>query len=174
MIICQIWFGDGKMQRLKILVLVFLCVLWGCSNLSDPRFSKDYYNERMLQLTRKSNLIANDKTKLVIFSTFLSRLDSQKYEDGEYFFVEVDFVDEKIKFKDLSFSLLGESPKKVEKIKNLKQYNVSTHAPWNECYLVVFESVYPTEISKLALEIKVRGYEKRLLFDYGFRVENIL
>lgn len=162
------------MQGLKIFVLAFVCVLWGCSNLSDPRFSKDYYDERRLQLTRKSNLIADEKTKLVAFSTFLSRLDSQKYEDGEYFFVEIDYVDEKIKFKDLTFSLLGESPIKIEKIKDIKQYNIYTHAPWNECYLVVFESVYPTEISKLALEIKVKGYEKRLLFDYGFRIENIL
>lgn len=152
------------------IIAVFFCA---CSNLDSERFSKDFFEERRVQLTRKVELIANGKTRLVAFCTYVSQLDSKKYPDGEYFFLEIDFVDEKIKMSDLQFTLLGEKPLEITTIPhNDKEFFQHTH--WNQGYLLRFDSVPRTEYAVLSLMLKVKGYSDNLKFNYGFKVENIL
>lgn len=152
------------------IIAVFFCA---CSNLDSERFSKDFFEERRVQLTRKVELIANGKTRLVAFCTYVSQLDSKKYPDGEYFFLEIDFVDEKIKMSDLQFTLLGERPLEITTIPhNDKEFFQHTH--WNQGYLLRFDSVPRTEYAVLSLMLKVKGYPDNLKFNYGFKVENIL
>lgn len=152
------------------IIAVFFCA---CSNLDSERFSKDFFEERRVQLTRKVELIANGKTRLVAFCTYVSQLDSKKYPDGEYFFLEIDFVDEKIKMSDLQFTLLGEKPLEITTIPhNDKEFFQHTH--WNQGYLLRFDSVPRTEYAVLSLMLKVKGYPDNLKFNYGFKVENIL
>lgn len=152
------------------IIAVFFCA---CSNLDSERFSKDFFEERRVQLTRKVELIANGKTRLVAFCTYVSQLDSKKYPDGEYFFLEIDFVDEKIKMSDLQFTLLGEKPLEITTIPhNDKEFFQHTH--WNQGYLLRFDSVPRTEYAVLSLMLKVKDYPDNLKFNYGFKVENIL
>lgn len=158
---------------LKILYCVIAFFLYACSNLDSPHFSKDFIDERRMQLTRKVELVAENKTLLVVFCTYVSQLDSKKYPDGEYFFVEVDFVDEKLKMSDLQFTLLDEKPTEITTIPhNDKDFFQHTH--WNEGYLLRFDSVPRTEYAILSLDLKVKGYSEVLKFNYGFKVENIL
>ena len=154
------------MQRLWVIWILFLC---GCSNLNDSRFSKNFYEEKRMQLTRKAEWIENQRTKLVAFSTFMSHLDFEAYPEGEVFLVEIVFEDSKLSFKDISFSLLGEKPIKIEKIKD-EDKGVYRHSPWNVLYMVYFDSVSPSDVSKIVLEMKVKG--EILKFDYSYVVEN--
>lgn len=126
-----------------------------------------------MQLTRKVELIADGKVHLVVFCTYVSQLDSEKYPDGEYFFVEVAFEDERLKIGDLSFTLLGEKPLEMTTIPH-NDKDFFQHTRWNEGYLLRFESVPRTEYAILSLDLRVKGYSKVLKFNYGFKVENIL
>ena len=126
-----------------------------------------------MQLTRKVALIDKDKTQLVVFCTYVSQLDSEKYPDGEYFFIEVAFENEKLKMSDLQFTLLGEKPTEITTIPhNDKEFFQHTH--WNQGYLLRFDSVPRTEYAILSLVLKVKDYSEVLKFNYGFKVENIL
>lgn len=157
----------------KILYCAIAILFCACSNLNSPHFSKDFIEERRMQLTRKVELVAGDKTRLVVFCTYVSQLDSEKYPDGEYFFVEVDFVDDKLKMSDLQFTLLDEKPLEITTIPhNDKDFFQHTH--WNEGYLLRFDSVPRTEYAVLSLDLRVKGYPNVLRFNYGFKVENIL
>lgn len=158
---------------LRILYCVIAVVFCACSNLSSERFSKDFYEERRMQLTRKVELIDKGKTQLVVFCTYVSQLDSVKYPEGEYFFIEVAFENEKLKMSDLQFTLLDEKPIEITTIPhNDKEFFQHTH--WNQGYLLRFDSVPRTEYAILSLVLKVKGYSEVLKFNYGFKVENIL
>lgn len=126
-----------------------------------------------MQLTRKAVLATKEKTLLVVFCTYVSQLDSEKYPDGEYFFIEVDYVDENIKMSDLQFTLLDKKPLEITTIPhNDKDFYQHTH--WNKGYLLRFDSVPRTEYALLSLDLKVKGFKQVLKFNYGFKVENIL
>lgn len=158
---------------MRVLYCALALVFCACSNLDSERFSKDFYEERRVQLTRKVELIAKGKTQLVVFCTYVSQLDSEKYPDGEYFFIEVAFENEKIKMSDLQFTLLGEKPIEITTIPhNDKDFFQHTH--WNKGYLLRFASVPRTEYAVLSLTLRVKGYPDNLKFNYGFKVENIL
>lgn len=148
----------------------------GCSNLNHPRFSKNFYDEKRMQLTRKADLIENQKTALVAFSTYLSDLESDRYPNNEVFLIEIAFENEKIKPKDISFTLLDKAPIKVQKLskKDEKAMRLYRHSPWNECFIVYFDSVLPIDITNVALKMHIKGYEQELVFDYSYVVENVL
>lgn len=158
---------------MRVLYCALALVFCACSNLDSERFSKDFYEERRVQLTRKAELIAKDKTQLVVFCTYVSQLDSKKYPDGEYFFIEVAFENEKIKMSDLQFTLLGEKPIEITTIPN-NDKDFFQHTHWNKGYLLRFSSVPRTEYAVLSLTLRVKGYPDNLKFNYGFKVENIL
>lgn len=157
----------------KILYCAIAVLFCACSNLNSPHFSKDFIEERRMQLTRKVELVTGDKTRLVVFCTYISQLDSDKYPDGEYFFIEVDFIDKKLGIKDLQFSLLDEKPLEITTIP-YSDKDFFQHTHWNEGYLLRFDSVPRTEFAVLSLDLKVKGYSEILKFNYGFKVENIL
>lgn len=150
--------------------------LMGCSNLDHSRFSKDFYEEKRLQLTRKSELIVKDKVKLVAFATYMSELDFETYPKGEVFLVEIAFNDETITMKDISFSLLDRKPLKIQKVspKMQKKQKLFKHSPWNQMYLITFKPILPIETTKILLEMKVKGQSADLFFDYSYIVENVL
>ncbi|RDU69479.1 hypothetical protein CQA62_02185 [Helicobacter cholecystus] len=156
----------------RILFGLYALLMCACSNLSDPRFSKDFYEEKMMQLTRKGEIIAKNKTQVVMFVTYLSELNREKYEDGEYFFVEISFEDEKLGIKDINFSLAGDSPIEIAYIKDPQKQNFYIHSPWNKGYLVKFEPVAQTELATLNL-LAMIGKEV-MVFDYSFKHEGIL
>lgn len=161
---------------MRIFGFLIALFLLACSNLSSPRFSKNFYEEKRLQLTRKSELIENGKTALVAFSTYVSSLDFKTYPNGEVFLVELAFENDKIKFDDLSFSLLGRKPFKVQKVSQIMQKTQKffIHSQWNELYLVFFESVSPMETTDIVLKMHIRGRAQELSFDYSYIVENVL
>lgn len=156
----------------KILFGIYALLMCACSNLDDPRFSKDFYEEKMMQLTRKSELISKNKTQVVMFVTYLTELDREKYEDGEYFFVEISFENEKLSIKDVKFSLAGYSPAEVKYIKNPQKEKFHIHSPWNKGYLVKFDPIPQTEIATLNLLATVKG--EVMVFDYSFKYESVL
>ena len=127
-------------------------------------------------MTRKAELIENGKTALVAFSTYMSDLDFQTYPKGEVFLMEIAFEDERIKFSDLSFSLLGKKPIKIKKVSKKMQETQKffSHSHWNELYLLSFESVLPIETANIVLKMHIKGKEQELLFDYSYIVENVL
>lgn len=162
--------------EMRILWALGMFLLVGCSNLENPRFSKGFYEEKRLQLTRKADLIEGDKTSLVAFATYLSDLETESYPKNEVFLVEIVFENEKIKPKDISYTLLGKKPIKVKKLskseeKKLKAYR---HSPWNELFIVYFDAVLPIDIANVVLKMHVKGRKQELIFDYSYVVENIL
>lgn len=147
----------------------------GCSNLSNPRFSEGFYEEKRLQLTRKADLIENGRVSLVAFATYLSDLESGKYPKNEVFLVEIAFESDKIKPKDISFSLLEEKPLSVKKLSSReeKELRVFRHSPWNRIFLVRFDAVSPVNITNVVLKMHIRKTQE-LVFDYSYVVENVL
>lgn len=164
---------QSSREMLKILYVIIAFFFSACSNLDSERFSKDFVEERRVQLTRKAELIVEGKTRLVAFCTYVSQLDSEKYPDGEYFFLEIDFADEKINIGDLQFSLLGERPVEITTV-HYGDRDFFQHTHWNKGYLLRFSSVPRTEFAILSLILKIKNYPNILKFDYGFKVENIL
>lgn len=156
----------------RIWLWLWALMFYACSNLDDPRFSKNFYEEKMMQVTRKSEIVENGKTQVVMFSTYLTELDKEKYEDGEYFFIEIDFVDEKTSIKDVSFFLAGFSPLEVKYLKNPQKLGYHIHSPWNKGYLVKFEDISQTEVATLKLIVKIKKWEMK--FDYSFKYESVL
>lgn len=156
----------------KFLLGLYSLVFCACSNLDDPRFSENFYQEKMMQVTRKSEIIVEGKTQIVMFTTYLSELDREKYENGEYFFVEIDFEDEKIGIRDVHFFLAGYKPVEIKFIKNPNKEGFFVHSPWNKGYLVRFDSIPQTEISTLKLIAKIKN--KEMKFDYSFKNESVL
>lgn len=156
----------------RVWLWLYALIFCACSNLDDPRFSKNFYEEKMMQVTRKSEIVLKGKTQIVMFSTYLSELDREKYSDGEYFFIEIDFEDEKKGIKDVEFVLAGHTPAEIKYIKNPKKEGFYIHSPWNRGYLVRFDSIPQTEIATLNLIAKFEGREMR--FDYSFKDESIL
>lgn len=155
--------------------IFFIFFLIGCSNLSNPRFSEGFYEEKRLQLTRKADLIENGRALLVAFATYLSDLESGKYPKNEVFLIEVAFESDKIKPKDISFSLLGKKPLSVKKLssKEEKALRVFRHSPWNQVFLVSFDAVSPVDITNVVLKMHIRK-TRELVFDYSYVVENVL
>ena len=121
----------------RVWLWLYALIFCACSNLDDPRFSKNFYEEKMMQVTRKSEIVLKGKTQIVMFSTYLSELDREKYSDGEYFFIEIDFEDEKKGIKDVEFVLAGHTPAEIKYIKNPKKEGFYIHSPWNRGYLIL-------------------------------------
>ena len=115
----------------RVWLWLYALIFCACSNLDDPRFSKNFYEEKMMQVTRKSEIVLKGKTQIVMFSTYLSELDREKYSDGEYFFIEIDFEDERKGIKDVEFVLAGHTPAEIKYIKNPKKEGFYIHSPWN-------------------------------------------
>lgn len=151
-------------------------VFFGCSNLNNPRFSEGFYEEKRIQLTRKDSLIEKDRASLVAFSTYLSDLESDKYPRQEVFLIEIAFEDERIKPKDITYTLLEKAPTKIQKLSKSqeKAMRVYRHSPWNQLFLVYFDAVLPMDISNVILKMHIKGKKQELSFDYSYIVENVL
>lgn len=146
----------------------------GCSNLNNPRFSKGFYEEKSLQLTRRATLSNQGKTEIIAFSTYVSELDPHAFPQGEVFLVEVVFENENLKFKDLSFSLFGKKPLKLERISKKGQKLFYRHNSWSELFLVYFDSMLPVDAASVVLNMLIIPRNQSLEFDYSYVVSNQL
>lgn len=148
----------------------------GCSNLSNPRFSKGFYEEKSLQLTRKATLVGKEKTEIVAFSTYVSELDPRAFPKGEVFLVEVIFENESIKPKDVSFLLFNKKPLKIKRLskKDEKLYKFYRHSSWSELFLIYFDSMFPVDAANIVLKMLIVPKEQSLKFDYSYVVSNKL
>lgn len=161
---------------MRVFFLLLGLIFWGCSNLNNPRFSKGFYEEKSLQLTRKATLIGKEKTDIVAFSTYVSELDPQTFPKGEVFLVEVIFENENIKPKDLSFLLFGKKPLEIKRLskKDQKLYRFYRHNSWSELFLVYFDSMLPVDAASVVLKMLIAPKDQSLEFDYSYVVSNQL
>ncbi len=144
------------MRATSFISIFLLSLLFsGCSFYNEV-IKQSANEEKIMQVTKKGEIVSSLETKSVLFATYLNRLEPDKYKDGEYFlinsYINDDFKDiEKRGLNNPFYSIeLGDSRaqnlKKPVKIVYLdkddelvKRYSIYNR--WGENYLVEFESV---------------------------------
>lgn len=135
-------------MRFFIFGILSLFLLNGCANLQSfkSKLIPSKPEESYIQATRKSELVFEDTTRIVLIAVHLNAYDEEKYphERGEVFFIDVYRSEQNsLGFLENGYRLTlnnGESPTKITRLHNkdlqgLMQQNAMR---WGEYYLVTF------------------------------------
>lgn len=130
------------------ILIVSLVLLCGCVDVKSfkSRLIPSKPEESYIQATRKSELVFNEITRIVLIAVHLNAYDEEHYphEKGEVFFVDV-YQNEQntLGFLENHYQLTlsnGESPIKVTRLQreDLQDFMQQNAMRWGEYYLIEF------------------------------------
>lgn len=130
------------------ILILSLAVLSGCVDVDSvkSKLIPSKPEESYIQATRKSELVFDETTRIVLIAVHLNAYDEQKYphEKGEIFFVDVYQSAQNSKgFLENGYNLKlsnGESPVKITRLQkeDLRDFMLSNAMRWGEYYWVEF------------------------------------
>ena len=161
------------MLRISLFILLFLS---GCAKFDyfNPIASKP--EESYVQATRKTELIFEDKTQIVLIATHLNAYNSKAYlhSEGEVFFVDVYQSAQNGKsFLENGYDLKlnnGQIPLEVKRLQKeeLTGLMAQNSMRWGEYYLFRFAPQGKRERDNLGLVLSHQDFGKNFLI-FGFK-----
>lgn len=152
-------------------------VLWfvGCADsVNLMRFTPTSLQESYIQATRKTEIIYQEKTQIILIATHLNEFDEEKYpkQRGEVFFINV-YQSEGEKDFLKAYNLVlnnGEKPLKVTPLKayDLEGLMAEYAIPWGEYYLLEFSPQNKRTQDRLSLTISHQKFGESTL-NFGFK-----
>ncbi|WP_104722593.1 hypothetical protein [Helicobacter mesocricetorum] len=157
---------------------VYLSVLWfvGCatSPVNFMKLTPTSLEESYIQATRKTEIIYQEKTQIILIATHLSEFDEETYpkQKGEVFFISV-YQSERERGFLKEYNLVlndGEKPLKVTPLKasELKGLMAEYAIPWGEHYLLEFSPQNKRIQDRLSITISHKKFGENTL-NFGFK-----
>ncbi|MDE5603013.1 MAG: hypothetical protein K2I71_03720 [Helicobacter sp.] len=158
--------------------LFYFSILWlvGCANdsVNFIKLTPSFLEESYIQATRKTEIIYQQKTQIILIATHLNEFDKEAYhkQKGEVFFVSVYQSDGgKDFFKEYNLVLNnGEKPLKITPLKasELEGLMAEYAMPWGEYYLLEFPPQNKRIQDRLSLTISHKKFGENTL-NFGFK-----
>lgn len=165
------FFKDG------ILIFIFT-IFSGCVDIDSvkSRLIPSKPEESYIQATRKSELVFDETTRIVLIAVHLNTFDEQKYphEKGEIFFIDVYQSAQNSKgFLENNYRLSlsnGESPFKITRLQkeDLQDFMLQNAMRWGEYYLVEFAPQDKRVQDSLTLVLSHPEFGENIL-KFGFK-----
>lgn len=151
---------------LKILLLSLLSTFFvACSSTTALEyFKKDELEARVIQYSKKADIVYNNEQKVLFWATYLNNIKNKEYKN-DTFIISVYFTDSQnhdLKENDYLLSLNNNKPISIKEIhKNDKEYNKLIVAKWGKHYLVEFKEL--NRVYNLKLKLEKPNYAKTQL-----------
>lgn len=157
---------------------VYLSVLWfvGCGGnpVNFIKLTPTSLQESYIQATRKTEIIYQEKTQIILIATHLNEFDEEAYpkQKGEIFFVSVYQSEGKKDFLKAYNLVLnnGEKPLKVTPLKadELEGLMAEYAMPWGEYYLLEFSPQNKRIQDRLSITLSHKKFGENTL-NFGFK-----
>lgn len=139
---------------------------------NHPIKNQKIKNERKVQAMRKSQILENNHTRVLMIAHYINEIDSSIVEKNkEIFLVELYSREDDVPMKSLSFSL-DNGYKTIEaiNISKIEPNEIKDFAPdiaYNDVYKVVFNSIGLMGRNNLKLHVEILNIGS-MSFDFGF------